>query len=233
MQTIRKSQDRGHVSLDWLDSRHSFSFGGYHDDRHMGFYDLRVINQDIIAPAGGFPTHSHKNMEIITYVLRGELAHKDSLGTVATIRAGEVQRMTAGRGISHSEFNASNTLPVELLQIWILPEQTDITPGYEQKDIGTSNHDGPLQTIVTKGGGNGVLNIHQDMTLLRGQLRAGEAVCYTLLNNRAAWIQMVAGRLTMNDEALLPGDATALTNQETLTFIAEENAEFLLFDLKS
>ncbi len=231
MHQLRPSAERGHITLDWLDSHHSFSFGQYHDPRYMGFHALRVINQDIIAPGGGIATHSHQDMEIITYVLRGELAHKDSLGTIATIRAGEVQRMSAGRGISHSEYNASSTEPVELLQIWIQPEQNDIVPGYEQKDIGTTNHDGALQAIVRKGGGSGALDIHQDATLFRGLLKAGTAVNHALENNRAVWVQMIAGYASVSGEALSAGDAIGFVNTEALAFFAHGDAEFLLFDL--
>lgn len=233
MQYIRPGVERGHVTLDWLDSRHSFSFGQYYDAKHMGFHDLRVINQDIIAPGGGFATHSHKDMEIITYVMRGELAHKDSLGTVATIRAGEVQRMSAGSGISHSEYNASAVEPVELLQIWLLPEQNGILPGYEQKDIGTANQAGPLQAIVTHGGGDGTLNVHQDMVLYRGLLKSGAMTSHVIPQNRAIWLQMVSGSLRVNDTQLMTGDALGLTEIDTAVFTAETDSEFLLFDLKT
>ena len=233
MHYIRPSAERGHVQLDWLDSYHSFSFGHYHDPNHRGFSDLRVINQDIIAPGGGFPTHAHADMEIITYVLRGQLAHKDSLGTVATISAGEVQRMSAGSGIEHSEYNASKTEPVELLQIWILPEHRGIVAGYEQKNIGITNSKSPLQVIVQKGGGEETLNINQQITLYRGILNAAESTTYTLLPNRAVWVQIISGKIVVDGISLNQGDALGLTNIHSALIAAETASEFLLFDLRS
>ena len=174
MITVRKSEDRGHFAIDWLDSRHSFSFGEYYDPRHLGFSALRVINEDAIAPGGGFPTHPHKDMEIITYVLEGELEHKDSLGTGSVIRPGEVQRMSAGTGIRHSEYNPSPDQAARLLQIWLLPDKQGVAPGYEQKAFPASEREGRLRLVASPDGEDGSVRIHQNTKLYATLLKAGE-----------------------------------------------------------
>jgi quercetin 2,3-dioxygenase len=229
MITLRPSDARGHANHGWLESWHSFSFGDYHDPAHMGFSDLRVINQDIIQPGKGFGTHGHRDMEIITYVLDGALAHKDSMGNVETIRAGELQRMTAGTGIQHSEFNASDTGLVELLQIWVLPDASGLTPGYEQ--VLLENRPG-WQVIASRTGADGMLRVHQDMTLLRGQFAAGETTLVPVAQNRKAWLQVVRGTVHLDSQTLTSGDAAALTDLNAAAVMAATDAELLLFDLR-
>ncbi len=229
---LRKSAERGHANFGWLDSRHSFSFGHYHDPAHMGFSDLRVINQDIVAAGQGFDTHGHADMEIISYVLRGTVEHKDSLGTIATIRPGEVQRMTAGTGIRHSEYNPSVSDETEFLQIWILPESQGLTPGYEQKDFGRENMAGPLQLVASRDGRDGSIIVHQDMSLFRGQMRSEQTVSYHL-GVRKAWLQLVDGKLKIGDQALAAGDGAAINAMSTLDITAATDASFLLFDLRA
>ncbi len=229
MLTLRPSGARGHVNHGWLNSFHSFSFGSYHDPAHMGFSDLRVINQDIIQPSAGFPTHSHKDMEIVTYVMSGTLAHRDSMGNVETIGAGEWQRMTAGTGVQHSEYNASDTEPVELLQIWILPEQTGLAPGYEQ--ILLENKPG-WQVVASRSGSDGTLTVHQDVTLWHGSFAAGEKSALPNAANRNAWVQVVRGELTVGDLKLSAGDGARITGADKLPLAATRDAELLLFDLR-
>jgi quercetin 2,3-dioxygenase len=227
MMEIRRSNDRGHADFGWLDSRHSFSFGTYYDAAHMGFSDLRVINQDIVIGGGGFPTHGHRDMEIITYVLRGALSHKDSLGTVETIKAGDVQRMTAGTGIEHSEFNASSTDDVEFLQIWIVPDRAGLEPGYEQISLPVKTG---WQKIAEQIGTAETLCVHQDMTLWRGQFSNGADIAIDLTPRRHGWIQIVSGSLAIGSETLHAGDAVAL-DASTLAHGASE-CEILFFDLR-
>jgi quercetin 2,3-dioxygenase len=229
MITLRKSTDRGHANFGWLDSRHSFSFGSYHDPAHMGFSDLRVINQDIVQPGAGFGTHGHRDMEIITYVLSGALAHRDSLGNVETIRAGELQRMTAGTGVQHSEFNASDHELVEFLQIWVLPEQTGLAPGYEQ--IALDDVPG-WQVVASRTGDGGALTVHQDVRLLRGRFQAGELVEVPLPAGRNGWMQLVRGAIKLADQQLGPGDAARIERADAVSMTALSEAEILLFDLK-
>jgi quercetin 2,3-dioxygenase len=229
MLTIRKSQERGHADHGWLESYHSFSFADFHDPRHMGFSDLRVINQDIIQPGQGFGTHGHRDMEIITYVLSGELAHKDSMGNVETIKAGELQRMTAGTGVQHSEYNSSKTDLVELLQIWILPETKNLTPGYEQIAL----HDMPgWQIVASQTGGGGALTVHQDVRLLRGKFCATETSVLPLADNRNGWLQVVRGSILLGDNHLTAGDAVSIIDDLRVPLQAKSDAEVLLFDLK-
>jgi quercetin 2,3-dioxygenase len=232
MINLRKSAARGHANLGWLDSYHSFSFGHYHDPAFMGFSDLRVINQDVVAAGKGFDTHGHANMEIVTYVMRGALEHQDSLGTTAIIRPGEVQRMSAGTGIRHSEFNPSATEETELLQIWLLPDTQGLTPGYEQKDFGATNSGGALQLVASRDGRQGSVVVHQDVNLYRGLMTSGESVLHTV-DTRKAWLQLVRGNLALNDQPLVAGDGAAISDRENLTIFAQSQAEFLLFDLRA
>ncbi len=229
--TLRRSQERGQAHFGWLDSYHSFSFGSYYDPAHMGFRALRVINQDIIAPSGGFPTHPHRDMEIITYVLSGAVEHKDSLGTGSIIRPGEIQRMTAGTGIRHSEFNPSSTEPLHLLQIWILPEAADLAPSYEQKATHLADYPGQLRLIASRDGRDGSVTVHQDVNLYAAQLRSQDQVTFELDPGRAAWIQVARGQVRVQDRPLGPGDAAAVEQWEQITLIASSDAEILLFDL--
>ncbi len=230
MLTIRKSTDRGAFRNDWLDSRHSFSFGEYYDPAYMGFASLRVINEDFIAPGAGFPTHPHRDMEIVTWVLEGELAHKDSTGTAATIRPGELQRMSAGTGIRHSEFNASATGRVHLLQIWLLPGQQGLPPSYEQTNI-ASRIEGRLGLVGAPDGADGAITIHQDVRLYAGRLPEGTAAGLNLAPTRAAWVQMARGSATLNGTALAQGDGAAVTGAGRIDLMATTPAEILVFDM--
>jgi redox-sensitive bicupin YhaK (pirin superfamily) len=229
--TLRKSDERGHANFGWLDSRHSFSFGHYHDPKHMGFGPLRVINDDRVSPGGGFPTHPHSDMEIISYVLEGGLAHKDSLGTGSVIRPGDVQRMSAGTGIRHSEFNASKTEPVHFLQIWIIPERNGLAPGYEQKAFTDAEKRGKLRLVGSRDGRDGSVTIHRDVDLYATLLSAGETVQHELSAGRAAWVQVARGSLTLNGERLAEGDGVAVKTPGTLRLEGAADAEALLFDM--
>ena len=229
--SIRKSGERGHADLGWLDSRHTFSFGHYHDPRHMGFGPLRVINEDRVAPGGGFPTHPHRDMEIISYVLAGGLEHKDSLGTGSVIRPGDVQRMSAGTGVRHSEYNASDREPVHFLQIWVIPEKQGIPPGYEQKTFPADEKRGKLRLIGARDGRDGAITIHQDVDLYAGLIEKGVSLSHVLLPRRLAWIQVIAGAIKVNGEALAAGDGAAVADEATLTIESLASAEFLLFDM--
>ena len=228
---VRPSAQRGHAERGWLKSYHTFSFADYYDPRHMGFQALRVINEDWIAAGKGFGTHPHDNMEIVTYVVEGALAHRDSTGTQEEIRPGEVQRMSAGTGITHSEFNASDTEPVHLLQIWLLPERRGITPGYEQKAFPEAEKRGKLRLVASRDGRDGSVTIHQHVDLFASLLEPGESVTHPLLPGRHAWLQVVKGAITVNGQALSGGDGAAISEEESLTISAQEPAEFLLFDL--
>jgi quercetin 2,3-dioxygenase len=233
MLTIRPAQERGIANFGWLDSRHTFSFGEYHDPNHMGFADLRVINEDKVAPEKGFPTHGHRDMEIVTYVLEGALEHKDSIGTGSVIRSGDVQRMSAGTGIQHSEYNASNSEPVHLLQIWILPEQKGIEPGYEQKNFAVAEKQGKLKLVGSRNGRDGSITIHQDIDLYAAALSEGDSVSYTFTPNRVGWVQVARGEVQLNSQTLSAGDGVAIA-QESLIRLqgVAQNAEVLLFDMK-
>ncbi len=228
---LRKSADRGRANLGWLDSRHTFSFGHYHDAAHMGFGPLRVINEDKVAPGGGFPPHPHSDMEIISYVLEGSLEHKDSLGTGSVIRPGDVQRMSAGSGIRHSEFNASKTEPVHFLQIWIMPERQGIQPSYEQKQFTAEDKRGKLRLVGSHDGRDGSVTIHQDVDLYAAVLRQGEAATFDLRPGRLGWVQVASGSVTLNEAPLNPGDGVALDASGTLMLSATSDAEVLLFDM--
>ena len=233
---IRPSQDRGHANHGWLDSYHSFSFNQYYDPNWLGFSVLRVINEDIIAPAQGFGTHSHADMEIITYVLQGNLAHKDSLGNVEVIRQGHVQRMTAGTGVSHSEFNASNTEPVHLLQIWILPNQQGLKPSYEDGFFSDEQKRNQWCLLASENGEAGSLTVHQDMKLYAAKLNERKQLNYVLKdgdikNRRSAYLQVASGSIEIDGKPLNAGDAAMFDNAQTIQVIALYDAEILLFDL--
>ena len=228
---IRRSDERGHANHGWLDSRFSFSFADYYDPAHMGFRDLRVINEDYIEPAQGFPTHGHRDMEIITYVIDGELSHRDSMGNGEAIHPHEVQRMTAGTGVLHSEYS-SPTDKTHLLQIWILPEKQNLQPGYEQKVFPAEEKQGKLRLVASRGGDDGSVHINQDVKLFASILSSGEQVTHNLADGRHAWVQLISGSLTINGEQLAPGDGAAISDEAELTLKAGEGkTEFLLFDL--
>lgn len=236
MMVIRPAQERGVAKFGWLDSRHTFSFGGYSDPNHMGFADLRVINEDKVTPGKGFGTHGHQDMEIISYVLEGALEHKDSIGTGSIIRPGDVQRMSAGTGIRHSEFNASQTDPVHFLQIWILPEQKGIEPGYEQKTFSEAEKRGKLRLVGSREGRGGSITIHQDVDFYAASLQSGEKVSHTLAPGRVAWLQVARGSVQLNDQLLTAGDGVAIapkSPQEALMTLkgSVDTAEVLLFDM--
>jgi len=231
MITIRRAKERGHADHGWLDTYHTFSFADYWDPRHMGWGPLRVINEDRVAPASGFPTHAHRDMEIITYVLEGALEHRDSLGTGSVIRPGEVQRMSAGTGVRHSEHNASKTEPVHLLQIWIEPARAGIAPGYEQKTFAEADRRGQLRLIAAGDGRDGAVTIHQDAALYATTLARGERVEHGLAARRLAWLQVARGALLLNGERLAQGDGAAIDNESRLELEALEPTEALLFDL--
>jgi len=231
MITVRPGNERGSSKFDWLDSRHSFSFGGYHDPQHMGFSDLRVINEDRVIPGKGFPTHSHRDMEIITYVLEGALAHKDSTGTSSVIRVGDVQRMSAGTGISHSEYNASQTEPVHFLQIWIMPNETGLKPGYEQRSFDLEKNSGSWVLVAAPDARDGAVRVHQDAELSLAVLPKGKELTYSLKPGRRAWLQVARGKTSLNGSALEAGDGAAISEERLLKIKALENAEILLFDL--
>ena len=228
---IRRSNERGHANHGWLDTHFTFSFSDYYDPQFMGFRDLRVINEDMIEANQGFPKHGHKDMEIITYVISGELSHKDSMGNGETIRPNEVQRMTAGTGVLHSEYS-SPTDKTHLLQIWILPEKERLTPSYEQKFFEPAEKQGKLKLVASKGGDDGSVHINQDVKLYASVLKNGEEVSLDFAANRHAWIQLVSGSLNVNGGTLNSGDGAAVSEEKTLNINAlADNTEFLLFDL--
>jgi redox-sensitive bicupin YhaK (pirin superfamily) len=231
MITLRKASDRFHTEIDWLDSWHTFSFGEHHDPRHMGFRALRVINDDTVQPGQGFDTHPHRDMEILTYVLQGALAHRDSTGGGGVIRPGDLQRMSAGTGVAHSEFNASPSDPVYFLQIWIIPDKQGVAPGYEQKSFASPERAGKLRLLASKDGSNGSVKINQDAAVYGTLLGPGDRVSYDLAPKRNAWIQVARGKVTLNGEALTAGDGAAVTDERKLALQATEPAEVLLFDL--
>lgn len=228
---VRKANERGHANYGWLDTHHTFSFSDYYDPRFMGFRDLRVINEDYIAPAQGFPKHGHRDMEIITYVISGELSHRDSMGNGETIHPHEVQRMTAGTGILHSEYS-SPTDKTHMLQIWILPEKDSLTPSYEQKYFAPEEKQGKLRLVASRGGDDGSVTINQDISLYASILVNGETVTHELADRRHAWIQLISGSLDLNGETLNVGDGAAISEEKALQIKAlADNSEFLLFDL--
>ncbi|HCV31077.1 MAG TPA: quercetin 2,3-dioxygenase [Microcoleaceae bacterium UBA9251] len=231
MIAIRKSAARGHANHGWLDSYHTFSFANYYDPNYMSFRSLRVINEDIINPGKGFGTHGHTDMEIITYVLEGALEHKDSLGTGAIIKPGEVQRMSAGTGIQHSEFNPSQTEPVHLLQIWLLPDTNGLPPSYEQRDFPLEERRGKLRLVAARDARKGAVKVHQDVDLYAAVLDKNSRVSHALQSNRHAWVQVARGSVLLNGLPLEKGDGAAVSDESEVVVEATENAEFLLFDL--
>ena len=231
MITLRPSEQRGGADHGWLKTRHSFSFNTYNDPKHMHFRALRVINEDWVAPGQGFGTHPHDNMEIITYVLEGALEHKDSLGTGSIIRPGDAQRMSAGTGIRHSEYNASETDQVHMLQIWIMPNQRNVTPGYEQKTFPAAEKQGKLRVIAAPDGRDGAVTIHADTNLYASTLKSGEKVQHTLAPTRAAWLQVAKGEVELNGKKLKQGDGASASDEPNLGIAATTDAEILLFDL--
>jgi quercetin 2,3-dioxygenase len=231
MLTLRKSTDRGHAQHGWLDSWHTFSFASYHDPQHMGFGDLRVINDDTVQPGQGFGTHGHRDMEIITYVLDGALAHKDSMGNGSVIRPGNVQRMSAGRGVRHSEFNASETEPVHFLQIWIEPNVSGIDPGYEEKHFGEAEKRGQLRLIASPEGRDGAVKLHQDARLFAAVLDGDDAVTHTLGQGRKAYVHVTRRTVMVNGHTLGSGDGARISDESGVAFSNARDAEILLFDL--
>ena len=231
MQTVRRSDDRGVANFGWLDSRHTFSFGHYHDPKFMGFGPLRVINEDRVQPGRGFDTHGHRDMEIISYVVSGALRHEDSLGNGSIIRPGDVQRMTAGSGVRHSEYNASADEPVHFLQIWIQPEALGLPPGYEQKAFPAAQQTNQLALVVARGGRDGAVSLHRDVDIYAGRLDAGVTIGHTFRAGRSGWMQVVRGELRANDLVLQAGDGLALRELPALRLQAIAASELLLFDM--
>ena len=231
MIAIRTAADRFHTDAGWLDSHHTFSFGDHYDPAFMGFRALRVINDDTVAAGQGFGTHGHRDMEILSYVLSGALAHKDSLGTGAVIKPGELQRMTAGTGVRHSEFNASPSEPVHFLQIWIVPEKAGLEPGYEQKAFPPADLRGKLRLVAARAGGPGVVTIHQDAAVYAGLLTKGERASLTLQAGRHAWVHVARGQVELNGRKLSAGDGAALSDEPGVQLEGLGDAEVLVFDL--
>ena len=231
MITIRKASDRGHANHGWLDSYHTFSFADYHDPSFMGFSSLRVINEDQIAPKRGFGTHSHRDMEILTYVLEGALEHQDSMGNRAVMRPGEVQRMTAGTGVSHSEYNSSDREGTHLLQIWILPDTNGLEPGYEQTAYSDAEKRAKLCLIASQDGREGSVKVHQDLNLYATVLGEGEQVNLGVKGDRHLWVQVARGSVVVNGQILTQGDAAAVSQETQLDLTGTDLAEVLVFDL--
>lgn len=231
MITIRRANERGVAEFDWLNSRHSFSFGHYYDPKHMGFGPLRVINEDRVVPGEGFPTHGHRDMEIISYVLEGALEHKDSIGTGSVIRPGDVQRMSAGTGISHSEYNHSSTEPVHFLQIWIVPAARGLRPGYEQRHFPRDERSGNLRLIASPDGQAGSVTVHQDVRLYSTLLDGDQRVELDLAAGRTAWVQVARGEVTVNGQRLTAGDGAAIDGESDIVLNGARAAEVLVFDL--
>lgn len=231
MITVRRGNDRGHFDHGWLDTYHTFSFADYHDPRFMGFRSLRVINEDRVAAGQGFGRHPHRDMEILTYVLSGELEHRDSMGNHGVIRRGEVQYMAAGTGVEHSEFNSSKNEPVHLMQIWIRPAERGAQPRYEQRKFPTLAQAGELTLLAASDGRDGSIRINQDALLLAAMLRQGQQTWHVLAPGRAAWMQVLHGSVEVNEQKLNAGDGASIVDQVTVQIAAVESAEFLLFDL--
>lgn len=231
MLTIRRSGERGHFDHGWLNTYHTFSFDQYRDPRYMGFRSLRVINEDFVAPGRGFPTHGHRDMEIITYILEGALKHEDSMGNGSVIRPGDVQRMTAGTGVRHSEKNPSVTERVHLLQIWILPNAENLTPGYEQKAFSDEERRGRLRLIASSDGRDDSVHLNQDVSLFASTLDADQEVEREMDAKRYGWIQVARGSITVNGEKAEQGDGVVVVGESNLRIKAQEPAEILLFDL--
>ena len=231
MMQVRRSDERGHAEHGWLDSRHTFSFAGYHDPAHMGYGPLRVINEDRVQPGQGFGTHGHQDMEIVSYVLDGALEHRDSLGSGSVLRWGDVQRMSAGTGVRHSEFNHSRTQAVHFLQVWIIPSQRGIAPGYEDKHFDAASKRGRLRLIVSPDGRDGSLRIQQDATIHAALLDGEDRVAHALAPGRRGYVHVARGRVVVNGTALDAGDAAAIEGEERITLERADAAEVLLFDL--
>jgi redox-sensitive bicupin YhaK (pirin superfamily) len=228
---VRRASERGHADHGWLDTSHTFSFADYYNPDHMGFRVLRVINEDKVAAGRGFGKHPHRDMEIITYVLDGELGHSDSMGTGSTIKPGEVQRMSAGTGVTHSEMNASKTKPVHFMQIWITPDKSGHKPGYEQKAFSEEERRGTLRLVASPDGRDGSVTIHQDATLSIGLLSAGDKVEHALATDRYAWVQVARGSIELDGQTLSHGDGAAIRGPGPLRITGVDNAEVLVFDL--
>ncbi|HKS29944.1 MAG TPA: pirin family protein [Pyrinomonadaceae bacterium] len=231
MITVRRAEERGHFNFGWLNTYHTFSFGDYYDPRNMGFRSLRVINEDWVKEGRGFPTHPHRDMEIITYILEGALEHRDSMGTGSVIRPGEVQRMSAGTGVTHSERNPSEDEAVHLLQIWIMPDKRNYRPSYEQKVYGDEEKRGRLRLIASPDGSDDSVTIHQDARLYSSLLEPGEMIEHRLDANRHAWVQVARGAIEINGTSLNQSDGAAISRTELLQITAREPSEILLFDL--
>jgi len=230
MINVRKSEERGHADHGWLTTFHTFSFATYFDPQHTKFRALRVLNEDWVEGGQGFGTHPHENMEIITYIIEGELEHKDSMGNGSVIHAGELQRMTAGIGVTHSEFNPS-TKPTHLLQIWLYPDTINLQPGYEQRDFSEKRVPNELLLLASKNGRDGSLTVNQDVDLYGALLTGGQQLKYAIKAGRHIWIQLIKGSLKVNDKELQAGDGAALSDETRVTLLAGEASEFLLFDL--
>jgi redox-sensitive bicupin YhaK (pirin superfamily) len=231
MLLTRRSDERGRANLGWLDSRHTFSFADYHDPRYMGYGPLRVINEDRVQPGQGFGTHGHRDMEIISYVLSGALEHRDSIGNGSVIRRGDVQRMTAGTGVQHSEFNHSQSELVHFLQIWIIPERRNLAPGYEEKHFGDDEKRGRLKLVASPDGRDGSVVVHQDTRLYAALLEKGDEVAHETERTRKVWIQVAGGSVAVNGEALAAGDGAAVAYEERIEIRATAGSEILLFDM--
>jgi len=231
MLTIRKAEDRGHANHGWLNTYHTFSFANYYEPKHMGFRALRVINEDRVSPGNGFGTHGHRDMEIITYVLEGALEHKDSIGTGSVIQPGEVQRMSAGTGILHSEFNHSKSESVHFLQIWLLPEREGLPPSYEQRNFSPAKTPGKLHLVAARDGRDAAVTVHQDVDLYAAVLEPGYRVSHSLQPQRHAWVQVARGAITLNGLSLDKGDGAAISEETDVLIEATTDAEILLFDL--
>ena len=232
MITVRPQDERGVANFGWLDSRHSFSFGSYYDPKHMGFASLRVINEDKVIPAQGFGTHGHRDMEIISYVLSGELAHRDSMGNGSVIRPGDVQRMSAGTGVRHSEYNASDLNPVHFLQIWLMPDKNGLEPSYEEKNFSSVDKQGKLVLVGSPDGRDNSVTIHQDVNLYLSSLSEGDRLTYEIAEERAVWLQVIKGKVELNDRLLQAGDGAAIVDEAEIAIAGKDpDSEILLFDM--
>jgi len=231
MISVRRADERGHADHGWLDTRHTFSFADYHDPKYLGFRGLRVINEDRVQPGQGFPPHGHRDMEIVSYVLAGALEHKDSLGTGSVIRPGDVQRMSAGTGVRHSEYNHSKDEPVHFLQVWILPERRGLEPGYEQRHFSDADKRAGLRLIASREGTDGSVTIHADAKIYAAVVEPGQRLRHALAEHRHAWLQVARGAITLNDRPLVHGDGAAVSGEPALTIAGAERAEVLVFDL--
>jgi redox-sensitive bicupin YhaK (pirin superfamily) len=231
MITVRKAEDRGHFDFGWLNTYHTFSFGDYYDPKHTRFSTLRVINEDFVQAGKGFPTHGHRDMEIVTYILEGALQHRDSMGTGSIIRRGDAQRMSAGTGVTHSEANPSTDAPVHLLQIWIFPSEQGRQPEYEEKKFSDDEKRNRLRLIISPDGSDGSVRIHQDAKIFASLLDEGQEVEHALENGRDAWLQVAAGSVILNNTALKQGDGAGIRQETKIKIAAEQPAEILLFDL--